>query len=131
MPLRTGEIPLDNDSESEGGGGCDKSDEVFDGDIKLCWIGSRTGTKTPFTIKRSTIVSDFMGYVFNNFHGNRDIDEGYLTEKEYTESHNIKLIPSNKILDRDTTFGDNGVVPHDIPYDITFVVGLSGGGTRV
>ena len=68
-----------------------------------------------------------MKYVFYNYHQHIDSDKR-ATEKKYTDSHNVMMTPSNRILDKEKSFAGNGMKPHEIPYDITFVLGLSGGG---
>ena len=96
--------------------------------VKLNWIGSRSGKKIIFEAKETDIVEDFMTLVFNDCHGCKIDPEKYKSEQDWTAKHNIKFAKSGTIIDRSLTFIANGITNHGIPYDITFVLGLSGGG---
>ena len=97
--------------------------------INIVWKGSRSGDKNIIKVKGNMKIGEFKTYVFNNFHGIEIDSQKYQTEHEFTSSHNVMVLKSNKLLDRDNfSFADYNMLDDGgVPYEVSFCLGLDGG----
>eukprot|EP00973_Karenia_brevis_P018701 2564875-Karenia_brevis.AAC.1 len=86
----------------------------------------RSGVKHEFTITADETVADFKTVLWRKFHGEEALGE----EEAWHQSHNVQMAKGGKILGEDATFSSLGFEPGDVPYEITFCIGLKGGGKR-
>ena len=92
--------------------------------IDLVWVGSRTGDKCYFKVGTSMTIDVFKELLWCKYHG----EERLGMDKEFHDTHNVMLKNSGKILSG--TFEEMGMTDDGgIPFEITFVLRLDGGGT--
>ena len=92
--------------------------------IDIVWIGSRTKERHRFTFDVNGTVGEFKDCLWMNHHGT-EIKE---TEIEWTASHNICMAKGGKILNDGKTFEELGMMKTFVPYELSFTLGLDGGG---
>ena len=103
------------------------SDDEVEKTINITWVGSRSKRTQLFNnIGVNMSIKDFKSMVFLNYHG-VEMD-GNEDEQSWTSSHNLLLVKSGKVLTN--TFKGMGMTDDGgIPYEVSFCLGLVGGGT--
>ena len=100
--------------------------------IKIEWIGSRSKQKQTYDIMPSMTISQFKKMIFDNNHGTEFCPPTYEMEQDWTECHNVMLVKSGKILDKDKqTFADYGLTnDRNVPFELSFKLCVDGGARR-
>lgn len=100
--------------------------------IKIEWIGSRSKRKQTYDVKPSMTIGQFKKMIFNNNHGTEFCPITYDMEDDWTYCHNVMLVKSGKILDKDKqTFADYDLTDDKgIPFELSFKICVDGGGKR-
>ena len=110
------------------------SSKVVDnkGFINIDWIGSRSNNKQTYNIEHSMTISEFKKMIFNNNHGTEFCPIDYELEENWNTYHNIVLVKSGKILDKEKrTFAEYDMTDDEgVPFELSFKLIMKGGGKR-
>jgi hypothetical protein len=87
-------------------------------------IGARSGKTYKFEVHPDDPIGKLKAMIFMELHGL----ECESSEKVFTETHHLMLVPSNRILINEShSFHDYGIHKASPPFEVTFCIGLVGG----